>query len=107
MPPPTTLPTPARRHGAQVMYVRDFNCEQHSASSSATEHVGKSTSGSIVGKGEWGEDKSGVRVREERLKERLKKWEKGDRLLLADELPALPSNSSSSENTPSPWDGMQ
>ena len=80
---------------------------QRSASPSETERVGKSTSGSVAGKGEWGEDESGVRAREKRLKERLKKWEKGDRLLLADELPALPSNSSSSDNVPSPRNGMQ
>ena len=40
-------------------------------------------SGLMVGKGEWGDDRSGVRAREERLNGRLKKW--GDRLLLVDE----------------------
>ena len=51
-------------------------------SASPSERVGKPASGSVVGKGEWGEDESGVRAREKRLKEGLKKWEKGDRLLL-------------------------
>ena len=43
---------------------------RHSASSSETEHVGKSTSGSVGGKSEWGEDESSVHVRENRLKGR-------------------------------------
>jgi hypothetical protein len=34
-----------------------------------------------VGKGEWGDDESGVSVKGNMLKERLKMWEKGDRLL--------------------------
>ena len=57
----------------------------------------------VAGKGNWGEDESGVREREKRSK----KWEKGDRLLPADELSAFPSNSLPSDNTPSPWDGTQ
>ena len=63
---------------------------QCSTSSSETERTGKSASGLVAGKGEWGEDDLGVRTREKRVKERLKKWKKEDRLLLADGLPALP-----------------
>lgn len=74
---------------------------QLSASSSETERVGKSGSGSIAGKSEWGEDECSVRAREKRLKERLKKWEKDEKLLLADELPILQSNSSPSDDAPS------
>ena len=76
---------------------------QRSASSSERERIGgtgKSGSGSAVGKGEWGEDEPSDRAREKRLKERLKKWEKGESFLLADELPTLQSNSSSSEDLP-------
>ena len=49
----------------------------------------------VVGEGEWGEDESGVRAREKRLKERLKRREKGNRPL------SLPSNSLPSDNPPS------
>jgi hypothetical protein len=83
---------------------------QRSASPSETERVGgasKSGSGSTVGKGEWGEDEDSVRAREKRLMERLRKWEKGEKVLLADELPTLQSNSSPSENVPSSWSGVQ
>ena len=83
---------------------------QRSAPSSGTERVGgdsKSGNGSTVGKGEWGEDEHSARAREKRLKERLKKWEKGEKVLLADELPILQSNLSSSDNVPSPWSGVQ
>ena len=38
---------------------------QHSDSSSETKHAGKSTSGSVLGTGEWGEDKLSVRAKEE------------------------------------------
>ncbi|KAF9647587.1 AAA-domain-containing protein [Thelephora ganbajun] len=82
---------------------------QRSASSSERERVGgisKSGCGSMAGKGEWGEDESSDHAREKRLKGRLKKWEKGERLLLADELPALQSDSSPSDDHPSPWSGM-
>lgn len=87
---------------------------QRSASSSERERVGgagKSGSGSNVDKGEWGEDESSDRAREKRLKERLKKWEKGDWFLLVDELPTLQSSSlpsddtSSSRSTPSSPEG--
>ena len=74
---------------------------QRSVSSSERERVGginKSGSGSTVGKGEWGEDESSDRAREKRLKERLKKWEKGERLFLADELPTLQSSSLPSDD---------
>lgn len=74
---------------------------QRSASSSERERVegtGKSGGGSAVGKGEWGEDESSHRAREKRLKERLKKWEKGERFLLADELPTLQLNSLPSDD---------
>ena len=74
---------------------------QSSTSSSERERVGgagKSGGGSTVGKGEWGEDESSDRAREKRLKERLKKWEKGDRFLLTDELPTLQLNSLLSED---------
>ena len=54
---------------------------QHSASSSESERIGRSASGLVVGKSEWGEDGSSVRAREKRLKKRLQKWEKSDRLL--------------------------
>ena len=82
---------------------------RRSASSSERERVGgtgKSGSGSAAGKSEWGEDESGSRAREKRLKERLKKWEKGERLLLADELPTLQSTSSPSDDAPSPRGGV-
>ena len=36
----------------------------------------------MVGNGEWGEDKSSVCAREKRLEERLKTWEKCDKLPL-------------------------
>lgn len=83
---------------------------QRSASSSETERVGggsNSGNGSMVGKGEWGEDEYSTRAREKRLKERLKKWEKGEKVLLTDELPTLQSNSSPSENAPSLRSGVQ
>ena len=76
---------------------------QRSASSSERERVGgtaKSGGGSAVGRGEWGEDESSERAREKRLKERLKKWEKGERFLLADELPALQFSSSPVDDLP-------
>ena len=82
---------------------------KRSASSSEREHVGgngKSGSGSAAGKNEWGEDESSGRAREKRLKERLKKWEKGERLLLADELPTLQLTSSPSDDAPSPRGGV-
>jgi hypothetical protein len=87
---------------------------QRSASSSERERVGgtgKSGGGSNLGKGEWGEDESSDRAREKRLKEKLKKWEKGERFLLTDELPTLQSSSlpsedlSSSRNSASPSEG--
>jgi len=81
---------------------------KRSASLSEHERVGgagKSGSGSSARKGEWGEDESSGRAREKRLKERLKKWEKGERLLLADELPTLQSTSSPSDDVPSPRGG--
>lgn len=68
---------------------------QRSASPSECERVGGtggSVSGPMVGKGEWGEDEHSARAREERLKERLKKWEEDERLLLADEVPTLQSD---------------
>ena len=82
---------------------------QRSASSSEREHIGgtgKSGSGSTVGKGEWGEDELSGRAREKRLKERLKKWEKGERVLLADELPTLQSTSTPSDDPPSSRGGV-
>ena len=82
---------------------------KRSASSSEREHVGgngKSGSGSAAGKNEWGEDEFSGRAREKRLKERLKKWEKGERLLLADELPTLQLTSSPSDDAPSPRGGV-
>ena len=82
---------------------------KRSASSSERERVGsagKSGSGSAAGKSEWGEDESSDRAREKRLKERLKKWEKGESLLLADELPILQSTSSPSDDLPSPRGGI-
>ena len=81
---------------------------KRSASSSERERVGsagKSGSGSAAGKSEWGEDESSDRAREKRLKERLKKWEKGEMLLLADELPTLQLTSSPSDDPPSPRGG--
>lgn len=80
-----------------------------STSSSEREHVGstgKSGSGSAVGKGEWGEDEPSDRAREKRLKERLKKWEKSERSLLADDLPTLQSNSTLPDELPSPRGGV-
>ena len=77
---------------------------QRSTSSSERERIegtGKSGGGPTVVKGAWGEDESSDRAREKRLKERLKKWEKGERLLLEDELPTLQSNSSPSDDLPS------
>ena len=77
---------------------------QRSASSSERERIGgtgKSGGGSTVGKGAWGEDESSDRAREKRLKERLKKWEKGERSLLADELPTLQPNSPPPDDLPS------
>lgn len=46
-------------------------------------------------------------MRKKRLKDRLKKWERCDKLLLVDELPALTSNSSPSDNAPSLRDGIE
>ena len=83
---------------------------QRPASSSETERAGggnKSGSDSTAGKGEWGEDEHSAHAREKRLKERLKKWEKGEKALLADELPTLQSISSSSDNIPSSQSGLQ
>ena len=83
---------------------------QRSTSSSETERVGganKSGSGSTIGKSAWGEDDHSARAREKRLKERLKKWEKGEKMLLADELPTLQSNPSPSDNVPSSRSGVQ
>lgn len=76
---------------------------QRSAPSSERERVGGSakSGSSVAGKGEWGEDESSGRAREKRLRERLKKWEKGDKVLLADELPTLQLNSSPDDLPPS------
>ena len=74
---------------------------QRSASSSERERAGgtgKSGSGSTVGRGEWGEDDCSGRAREKRLKERLKRWEEGEKFFLADELPTLQLNSLSSDD---------
>ena len=79
---------------------------QRSASSSETERVGRSTSGLVVGEGEWGEDELGVCAREKRLKGRSKKWEGGDWLFLVDGFPSLQSNLSPSDDTP-PRAGIQ
>ena len=82
---------------------------KRSASSSERERVGstgKPGGGSVAGRSEWGEDESSDRAREKRLKERLKKWEKGERLLLADELPTLQSTSSPRDDVPSPRGGV-
>ena len=76
------------------------------SASSSVGGTGKSGSGSAAGKSEWGEDESSGRARERRLKERLKKWEKGEKLLLADELPTLQSTSSPSDDIPSPRGGV-
>ena len=73
-----------------------LSVDQRSASSSELESVGKQTSGFVDGRSEWGGDGSSVRAREDRLKDGLKKWKKGDRLLLVNELLALLSNSSPS-----------
>ena len=81
---------------------------QRSASSSERERVGgskKSESGRTAGKGEWGEDESSDLAREKRLKERLKKWEEGEKVLLVDELPALQLNSSPFEDPSSSRNG--
>ena len=78
---------------------------QSSASSSERERVAgtaKPGGGPTAGKGEWGEDESSNRAREKRLKERLKKWERGERFLLADELPILQSNLLPSDDPPPP-----
>ena len=48
-----------------------------------------------------------VFVGEKRLKGRLTERGKGERLFLAGELPALPSNPSPSDNTPSPRNRVQ
>jgi len=88
----------------------NVSATQRSASSSETERVGggsNSGNGSTVGKGEWGENEHSARAREKRLKERLKKWEKGETVLLTDELPTLQSNSSPSDNVPSSRSGVQ
>lgn len=58
-------------------------------------------------KGDWGEDGSSSCVREGRLNDELKKWEKDDRLLLVDKLSTLLSNTSSSESAPSLWNEIQ
>ena len=82
---------------------------QRSASSSERERIGstgKSGSGSVVGKDEWEEDEPSDRAREKRLKERLKRWEKGERSFLADELPTLQSDSTPSDDLPSPRGGV-
>ena len=82
---------------------------KRSASSSERERVGgtgKLGSVAVAGKGEWGEDESSDRAREKRLRERLKKWERDERLLLADELPTLQSTSSPSSDLPSPRGGI-
>ena len=55
----------------------------------------------------WEEDKSNVHVREKRLNERLKKWEKGDRLLVAGDQPTFLSSLPPSDDTPSPRNEMQ
>ena len=78
----------------------NLSVDQRSASTSELERVGKQTSGSVDGRGEWGEDGSSVRAGQDGLKDGLKKWKKGDRLFLVDELLALPSNSSPSDNVP-------
>jgi hypothetical protein len=46
------------------------------------------TSGSKPGKSDWGEDEAADKEREKRLRDRLRKWEKGD-AALHDELPML------------------
>ena len=81
---------------------------QHSAPSSETECVGKSTSGSIVGKGEWGKDESSVCVREKLGKgQRSGRGARGNTLFMTDENPTLSSNLSSFGDDSSPRDGVQ
>ena len=97
-----------RSLGIEVRKVRSTRqWTKRFTSSSETESVGMSTSGSVVGRGEWGEDDSSVRAGGELSKERSKKWEKGDILLLPNELLTLPLNSLSPDNVPSPWSGIQ
>jgi hypothetical protein len=61
----------------------------------------QSISGSKIGNLGWSEDETDQRVREKRLRDRLKKWEKGDNSLL-DELPKLSSNSEDSVDSQHP-----
>lgn len=85
---------------------------QRSSSGSERERVGGTgkpgnTSGTTgSSKGEWGEDESSDRAREKRLKDRLKRWEKSEKMLLADELPTLQATSSGPEESPPSRSGV-
>lgn len=95
---PKVRPSEGSSGAGDLQSATNVLVNQRSASPPERERVGgTSKSGSenpVVGKAEWREDEHSARAREERLKERLKKWEEDERLLLADEVPALQSNHS-------------
>lgn len=62
-------------------------------------------SGSKPGKSDWGEDEAADKEREKRLKDRLRKWERGD-AALHDELPMLSAVSDEGENGIKPKTGV-
>ncbi|KAF9780481.1 AAA-domain-containing protein [Thelephora terrestris] len=98
---PKVRPSKGASGAGGVQSATNVLTNQRSAYSSERERAGgskKSENGRTGGKGEWGEDESSDHAREKRLKERLKKWEEGEKLLLADELPTLQLNSSASED---------
>lgn len=62
-------------------------------------------SGSRTSKPDWGEDEVADKEREKRLRDRLRKWEKGD-TALHDELPTLSTATEAHENSGSPKSGV-
>ncbi|KIM80757.1 hypothetical protein PILCRDRAFT_72515 [Piloderma croceum F 1598] len=63
------------------------------------------TSGSKPGKSDWGEDEAADKEREKRLRDRLRKWEKGD-AALHDELPMLSATPEEGDSSARPKSGV-
>jgi hypothetical protein len=63
------------------------------------------TSGSKPGKSDWGEDEAADKEREKRLRDRLRKWEKGD-VALQDELPMLSATPEEGDSGARPKSGV-
>lgn len=91
MTPSLIAPTSTRSSSSPGSGMMSLLMSRNSPSSIAT-------TGSKPGKSDWTEDEAADKAREKRLRDRLKKWEKGD-AALQDELPALaPGSGEGNEN---------